>query len=56
MPAAVRDNLLEFMDYYDGTPKQYRPYNGTGLNSNLRAGKVRGLVYLILVLPEYHIN
>jgi uncharacterized protein (DUF1800 family) len=56
VPAAVRDNLLEFMDYYDGTPKQYRPYNGTGLNSNLRAGKVRGLVYLILVLPEYHIN
>ena len=53
--STVRANLMWFMDYYDGTPKVYRPY--ASLLSNFeRAGKIRSLVQLIMMLPEYNIN
>lgn len=57
VPGAVRANLLDYMDYYDGTPnKIYRPYDNLPVNSVHRLTKVRGLVYLILILPEYQVN
>lgn len=57
VPAAVRTNLLDYMDYYDGTPtKRYRPYDSLAANSIYRLTKVRGLVQLILTLPEYQVN
>jgi len=56
VPSAIRDNLLRYMDYYDGTPPVARPYDSLPANSIHRLTKVRGLVYLILVLPEYNVN
>lgn len=57
VPAQVRANLSEFMDYYDGTSSRvYRPYDALPTNSQYRVSKVRGLVQLILALPEYNIN
>jgi hypothetical protein len=57
VPVQVRSNLSEYMDYYDGTPnRRYQAYDSLPSSSRHRLVKVRGLVYLILTLPEYHAN
>jgi uncharacterized protein (DUF1800 family) len=56
VPAAVRQNLMDFMDYYDGTPRVYSPYDQLASNSQYRVTKIRGLVHLLMTLPEYSLN
>ncbi|MCA8956504.1 MAG: DUF1800 domain-containing protein [Planctomycetes bacterium] len=55
--STVRQNLYDYMDYIDGTPtKQYVPYDSLPTNSQYRPAKIRGLVALIMILPEFNIN
>ena len=45
------------MDYYDGNPnKVFRSYDLLSGSHPNRATKIRGLVQLIMALPEYSIN
>jgi uncharacterized protein (DUF1800 family) len=50
VPAAVRQNLYDFMHRIDAG---YQPFN---FSANKVSQKVRGLVHLILSLPEYSLN
>jgi Protein of unknown function (DUF1800) len=55
--APVRQTLYDFMDYYDGSPNPLKlPYDNLSSFDQRRDRKVRGLVQLIMILPEYQIN
>ena len=55
--AVVRAQLNYFMDHYDGNPTPVqRAFDSLTANDPRRDRKVRGLVQLIAILPEYQIN
>lgn len=57
VPAAVRQNLYDFMDYKDGATGPVRQtYDQLAATDVRRVNKIRGLVQLIMALPEYSIN
>jgi uncharacterized protein (DUF1800 family) len=57
VPAQVRSNMSDYMDHYDGSPnRRYKAYDSLSASSMHRIAKVRGLVQLILTLPEYQAN
>jgi uncharacterized protein (DUF1800 family) len=57
VPGTVRDQLLDFMNRIDAGYEPFRMFNPNGtLNTAKINEKVRGLVHLILALPEYQIN
>ena len=57
VPSAVRSQLYKFMDQYDGTPTPVtKAFDTLAVFDPRRDRKVRGLVQLIMILPEYQIN
>ncbi len=56
VPADVRTNLIKFMNLANTNTGIPIPSPFSGLTRFSQAQKIRGLVHVIMALPEYHVN